>query len=221
MSSRCKKKHAGTTDLIFAPVVLPQFASGENKPEKNFSFLAAKSCAAFVFQPRRRRTPQQYLLTSGRPSHVKLGFFDKSDLPFSARSRKFPVTQARAFCCRTFPRPASETMPLLALSLPAKRHRGFQTHDYRMPSRSKNAQKRATDAPLPQDSTRRHRVCRQIKKESRHTVTTPKWSGRLDLNQRLSAPKADALPLRHAPKIKNAALKRTQGSRKSAETSGR
>lgn len=40
------------------------------------------------------------------------------------------------------------------------------------------------------------------KKESWKTMTLQTWSGRLDLNQRLPAPKAGALPLRHAPNKK-------------------
>lgn len=49
MSSRCKKKHAGTTGFHFAPVVLPQFASGKNKPEKIFSFRARKGLRRLLF----------------------------------------------------------------------------------------------------------------------------------------------------------------------------
>lgn len=50
-------------------------------------------------------------------------------------------------------------------------------------------------------SSFRFRAVKQ-KKESWKTMTLQTWSGRLDLNQRLPAPKAGALPLRHAPNKK-------------------
>ncbi len=193
-------------------ILRPSFCRNSRRERTSLKkfFLSgrARACAAFFSPPCRRTVRRQSAPASEKTLHSKLRFFGKPGLASSKRRRKFSVKTRQKALPPTHVPPLPATAAQLALhlraGLEAQRLDAGRPHAPSLQNAQSFAESllfRGFNAVL----LRERRLTTNKKKESRHTVTTPKWSGRLDLNQRLSAPKADALPLRHAPNIKKTA----------------